>query len=261
MGIFGSRLIDVEVVEWQFEQFALLIENFSSGIGLPDSELWLPIPKHFPAWEDSELPRANLAEHFFFLVKEQCGFNEGTIFDLVRAKTNKGELLGGGGIIHVSGNVACGTYQYEPRKYGQPKETITYDSDMESKPTQIVATFAHELSHALHNRSREPLDIEPEIYELFTDLTAVYLGYGVFLANSRFEVSSNTLGWQARGAGYLPEADLIFATAIFMEIKRIPPETAIQHLKPRLRKMLAKAMKQLSYYRTEVDSLRNLMPS
>lgn len=260
MKFFKSHLVDTEVAEWQFEYFACLIENFSSGVGLPDSELWLPIPEHFPAWEDAEVSRGTLSEHIFYLVKEQCGFNESTIFDLVGAKTNKGELLQGGAMIKVSGNVACGTYQYEEKKYGQPTETITYDSDMEANPLQLIATFAHELSHALHNRSREPIDIEPELYELFTDLTAVYLGYGVFLANSRFDVSSNTLGWQTQGAGYLPERDLVFATALFMAIKKIPSEVALSHLKPRLGKMLHKAVKQLSEYENEINDLRNLLP-
>ena len=264
MGLFSSKLVDRDVAEWQFEYFGWLIRNFSSGSGLPNSELWLPIAEHFPSWEEADIRRPFLAEHIFYIVKAQCGFDQGTIFDLVRAKTAKDTLLGGAATVQVSGNTACGTYQYEPKKHGQPIETITYDSGMEPNATQLVATFAHELSHALHNRSVEPLNIDPELYELFTDLTAIYLGYGVFIANSRFGFSrvfeSNTEGWQAQGAGYLPEADMIFATAIFMRVKDIPQEVASEHLKPRLQKMLNKAFKQLSNYEAEVEALRVLEP-
>lgn len=260
MGFFSPRLVDLEVAEWQFEYFEWLISNFSSAPGLPDSELWLPTPEHFPAREDVEIYRPTLAEHIFFLVKEKCGFNEGTIFDLVRVETNSPQLLEGGASVQVEGTTACGTYQIKPQKYGQPIETISYDKGMEKNPEQLVATFAHELGHALHNRSTEPVDIDAELYELFTDLTAVYLGFGIFLANSRFGFSSNSIGWQAKGAGYLPEADIVFATALFMKIKNIPQDVATEHLKPRLKKVLKKAFKQLLGYEEEIEVLRTLNP-
>ncbi len=108
------------------------------------------------------------------------------------------------------------------------------------------------------------MDIEPELYELFTDLTAIYLGYGIFLSNTRFEFSqftnSDTQGWQAQGAGYLPEADMAFATALFMRIKNIPFEYAAEHLKPRLARMLKKAFRQLEGYASEVEALTARVP-
>ena len=62
------------------------------------------------------------------------------------------------------------------------------------------------------------------------------------------------------GAGYLPEADLIFATALFMAIKNIPLDVPKPFLKPRLQKMLSKAFKQLSKFESEVADLRNRIP-
>jgi len=206
--MFGRKLIDHDVAEWQFDWFSWLIDNYSSGAGLPDSALVLPTDEFF--------------------------------------------------------QTACGTYQLIPAKYGRPREIIKYDADLENRPAQMVATFAHELSHALHNRSHDPLDIEPELYELFTDLTAIYLGYGIFLANMRFEFSqfsnADTQGWQAQGAGYLPEADMIFATALFMTIKDIPMEAALPYLKPRLQKMLKKGFRQLERYSDEVEKLKAQSP-
>ena len=160
---------------------------------------------------------------------------------------------------------ACGRYKISQNDDGSYTETITYDRDLGDDPTQLIATFSHELGHALHNRSKEPLDIESELYEMFTDLTAIYLGYGIFTANTRFEFSqfqnAGTQGWQAQGAGYLPEADIIFGTALFMKIKNISQDVALEHLKPRLRKMLKKAFKQLAGYEEEVGALRALNPA
>jgi hypothetical protein len=259
--MFGRKLVDTDVAEWQFDGFAWLIDNYSTASGLPDTPLYLPTPEFFP--ENTGEFRSQ-ADHIFRLVKAQCGFNEGDIFELERQAGRPEASLGGLAMVETQGETACGTYQFIPAKYGRPREIIKFDASLEKKPAQLVATFAHELSHALHNRGHEPLEIEPELYELFTDLTAIYLGYGVFLANTRFEFSqfsnADTQGWQMQGAGYLPEADMIFATALFMRIKNIPMETAAPHLKPRLVKMLKKAFRQLDRHLEEVDALRVRVP-
>jgi len=265
VGLFTPRLVDKDVAEWQFEWFAWHIENFSSGAGLPDAELWLPVPQHFEVATDrKKLQGRDLAEYLFETVKRQCGYGPDTAITLEAVTERKHQSLGGLASIQVNGDSACGRYFFSKDSDGNVHEKITYDRDLESRPASLIATIAHELSHALHNRSRRRLDIEPELYELLTDLTAVYLGYGVFLANERFEFSqfhdADIQGWQAQGAGYLPEADLIFATALFMKIKGIDTGTAKSHLKPRLSKMLDKATKQLSGYEQEVAQLRELMP-
>jgi len=259
--MFGRKLVDKHVAEWQFDGFAWLIDNYSSGPALPDTPLFLPTAEFFPGvdWHS----RTNAGQIFNY-VKWQCGFNEGDIFDLMPQAGRPDAALGGVAMVQTWGQTASGTYQMIPAKYGKPREIIKYDAGLEKAPVQMVATFAHELSHALHNRSHEPLDMEPELYELFTDLTAIYLGYGVFLANTRFEFSqfanADTQGWQMQSAGYLPEADMVFATALFMQIKNIPMETAALHLKPRLVKMLKKAFSQLERFKDEVDELRARTP-
>jgi len=259
--MFGRKLVDKHVAEWQFDGFAWLIDNYSTGPELPDAPLFLPTPEYFPAKDELS---STQAEYIFRLVKAQCGFNEGDIFELKPQAGRPDAALGGLAFVQTWGQTASGTYQMIPAKYGKPREIIQYDAGLENNPTQLVATFAHELSHALHNRAYEPLDMEPELYELFTDLTAIYLGYGIFLANTRFGFSQFTnadvQGWQAQGAGYLPEADMVFATALFMRIKDISIEIALPHLKPRLQKMLKKAFRQLDRNMDEVQSLRQRVP-
>jgi len=259
--MFGRKLIDTEVAYWQFENFELLIDNFSMGPKIPNFSLVLPTPEFFP---ENKGQYHTQADHIFHLVKDQCGFNEGDIFDLIPQNGRPDASLGGLAMVETRGQTAGATYQMIPSKYGRPKEIIKYDAGLENKPSQLAATFAHELSHALHNRADEPLDIEPELYELFTDLTAIFMGYGIFLSNTRFDFSqfsnADTQGWQAQGAGYLPEADMIFATALFMTIKDIPMDVAEPHLKPRLKKMLKKAFRQLERHTDEVEALRKRVP-
>ena len=257
--MFSKRLVDPEIIDWQLDGFAWLIDNFENVPGLPETELWLPIPKHYP-----DAKGRVLADHIFDCVKRQCRFSDEDIFELIAMEGRPDFDLGGLAMIQTEGDTACGTYQFIPKAYGGPKEIIRYDAGLGDNPAQLVATFAHELGHALHMRATEELDEPPELYELFTDLTAVFLGFGVFLSNARFEFSQfsdgGRQGWQMSGAGYLPEADLIFATALFMAIKNISETVPKPFLKPRLQKMLSKAFKQLSKFESEIADLRNRIP-
>jgi hypothetical protein len=85
-------------------------------------------------------------------------------------------------------------------------------------PSALVATMAHELGHVVllddgHLR-RDADDMEP-----MTDLVTVYLGLGVFTANSaqRFKQyqEDNRQGWSIERLGYLPEVVYGYALARF----------------------------------------------
>lgn len=95
-------------------------------------------------------------------------------------------------------------------------------------------------------RPREPPPCADDERECLTDLTAVYLGFGVFLANTRFTFetmqSGSLQGWRWSRSGYLPETDLIFALALFLEAKALDATEALACLKPHLAKMLRKTM-------------------
>lgn len=258
--MFSKNLIDKDVAEWQLDWFEWLIDNYSSGPGLPDGNLWLPIAEHFspPGLNPKPLEGRKLARFLFTRVGEQCGFDSEHPIELFEKDSPQGGFLGGGAILQTEGG-ACGLYVTEA-KGDEIKESIYYDLSMTNNSNRLIATFAHEYAHALHNRSREPLDIEPELYELFTDLTAIFFGFGIFLINTRFEYNVDDIGWSTRAAGYLPPEDMVFALALFMILKNIPIERAIGHLKIQLRPSLKKAFKQLRKYEVEIAKLQSRVP-
>ena len=81
-------------------------------------------------------------------------------------------------------------------------------------------------------------------------MTAAYLGFGVFMANSVFEFEAvqdgPMQGWRYGRSGYLPEQDLVFATALFNAVKELDPHPACQSLKPHLAKLLKRALRDLT---------------
>ena len=263
MAFFRASLVDQHTAEWQFEHFEFLIIELSTGTGLSDAELQLP---HKDNFTDTNNPAAkyeghDLAEFLLSRVQEQCGIN--IKIKLTPTRENKPVKLGSSAVMQPLGkqDAAAGRYIVRQNNDGDIIEEITYDEDHMQDPAMLIGTFAHELSHCLHNRMKQIPEFEENIlYEMFTDLTAVYLGYGVFLANGRSNSTSNNEGWSTNATGYLSESELIFATALFMRIKNISIDTPQPYLKPYLFKMLKKAMKQLGGYGNEIDFLRTLKP-
>jgi hypothetical protein len=87
-------------------------------------------------------------------------------------------------------------------------------------PLALVATMAHELGHVIllggGLMNPKPADHEP-----MTDLLTVYLGLGIFTANSagRFKQfqEDRRIGWSMQRLGYLPEEVFAYALAKFAQ--------------------------------------------
>ncbi|PHS41559.1 MAG: hypothetical protein COA91_01945 [Robiginitomaculum sp.] len=261
MGIFGGKLIDRHTAEWQFEHFEVLIKYLGRDLNMPDFVLHLPTRENFsdPDNPDAKHTGHQLAEFLLQKVKRQCGVGDIQI-KLIPTQESKPEKLGGSVILQPVGkNAAVGRYIIRQNKHGETVEKITYDRDLTGDPSQLVATFAHELSHGLHNRMHNIPEFEEEIlYEMFTDLTAIYLGYGVFIANGKSKFTTDSDSWSSQSIGYLSESEIIFATALFMKLKGVSLNIPKPFLKPHLFKMLGKAFKQLEKYKSEIEYLQGL---
>ncbi len=127
--------------------------------------------------------------------------------------------------------------------------TITYNPKIASNPTQMVATFAHELSHYLTGSAPEPPPGGWENWEFATDIGAAFLGFGVFVANAAFNFQQYTnvdsQGWQTSGGGYLSEAEYSYALAIFMNLKNIPYDEAEKYCDTNIKSYLKHAFIEL----------------
>lgn len=95
---------------------------------------------------------------------------------------------------------------------------VAIRSTMLKDPMSLVATVAHELGHVIllggNLMSPTTKDHEP-----MTDLLTVFLGPGIFIANSaaRFKQfqTDRKIGWSTQRLGYLPEPVFGYALAKF----------------------------------------------
>ncbi|MEM8725808.1 MAG: hypothetical protein AAGE86_09845, partial [Pseudomonadota bacterium] len=116
-------------------------------------------------------------------------------------------------------------------------------------PDALAATFAHELCHFLLIDAGDPPG-GPDLLEHATDCAAVYIGFGVPLANSArtFEQWSDgqMFGWRSSANGYLSEQSLVTATALFAALHGYDANQGLPGLKPYLRGDLKKASKAIA---------------
>lgn len=142
------------------------------------------------------------------------------------------------------GQAPCGTFQVGEGLAGR-RGIITYNPGMAADQAGLVATFAHEFGHYLMATAAAAPPGGWELHELHTDLAAVYLGFGIFMANnarsfSQFQ-SGGEMGWSSSTRGYLSEGALVTATAIFQRLAGRDPMDAAPFLKDYLRKDLKRA--------------------
>lgn len=242
LSLFGAKLpIDEEELEFQLATFKWLVREF----GPPAEALVLPTKDWFPSSAHKGHTRiADLFGH----VKAAAGMSDWPCE--LRAGAGERPAHVGTGLLlrHEGASPPCGTFQVVGDD-GQPTVVITYNPSLADDTTALIATFAHELGHYLMSSAASDPPGGWELHELHTDLAAVHLGFGLFLANSaktfsQFQ-SAGEMGWSSRRQGYLSEGALVTALAVVERLAGRDPLAAAPCLKAYLAKDLNRAAKAL----------------
>jgi hypothetical protein len=238
--IGGGRTVDPPVEEWLLETSRWLINWLGGRRWLADRPLVLPTERFFARADDQGAARAR---RLFASVKALTDMQEVDCVLLEHEGTPSSDLGGLAYQVFTKGAPA-GTFV---REGNQP--VITYAAHLASDPKSLIATFAHELAHLRLATVGTPPPGGWDHLELATDLCAVLMGFGVFLANSAFTFTRRTdfdrQGWSTRRQGYLSENALTFALAVFLALRGDDGAEAHQYLKPHLAQQLDKAMRRI----------------
>ena len=237
--LFGARLpIDAEELEFQLATFKWLSSEFGDFAQAP---LVLPTQDFFP----SQGRRG--VETLFEEVGAAAGMTDWPCE--LRPGDSSREIDAGNDHLLQHRNMSpCGTFQIVGEE-GAQHAVITYNPSMERNADALVATFAHEFGHYLMATAKGTPPGGWDLHELHTDLAAVYLGFGIFLANSARHFSTfstgRTSGWSASLQGYLSERALVTALVIVERLCGRDPMHASTHLKDYLRADLKRASRAL----------------
>jgi hypothetical protein len=207
--------------DWQFAVFAWLLRN---GGGYPkflDTALVLPTPDFFP---DRALNGHAGVAALFRRVREHAGMVDWPCGIEPDADADRPWL---------SGATSVPVIRYRPDALG---------------PTALVASLARELARYYTETFDEAAPGGPALLEPALDVAAVFMGFGVFMANATLE-----------GGGHeLNEGELAHALAIFCLLRRMPPESVDAHLNPHLRKHARLAARDLAQHDACFQKLRSV---
>jgi hypothetical protein len=249
---FAPRsIVDADTARWLLDNMAWLEGEFGEAAGQPRARLVLPQPGFFRS--DGETGHA-LALRIFAQVKEYCGMEDWAISvvadDNPHARPVERSLLAVAPQPHTLGETQMTETGVE----------ITYAAALVERPETMIAIFAHELGNCLlaSAATQPPCDDEERGY--LSNLTVVFLGFGVFAANARFQFDQYQdgmmQGWNWSRLGYLPENDLVHALALYLRLARADAGPAAACLKPHLGKLLHRALRSLPPDGPDVMRLR-----
>jgi hypothetical protein len=244
MALFFRRaaaFLDPEAERWHLETWAWFLARFGGRADLDLSPIVLPSSHFFPASETKGHARAL---HIMDCVKEHARMSGWPC--RLESQTERPELRVGDvtalNLDHT--NFPAGTFALSGNE-----AVVTYDPGSVSDPMKLIATLAHELAHyKLSNVAEDPPGGE-DAHEPATDLLTIYLGFGIFGANSAFNFNQHqdavSQGWSWSRLGYLSEREWIFALAVFLTLKHEPAQQLHRYLKDHLIADLGKAMRYL----------------
>ncbi|MEM0911895.1 MAG: hypothetical protein AAGJ37_13015 [Pseudomonadota bacterium] len=240
-GIFKKKpVLSKDDILFQIETFKWLMKHFGGDDFYRDTVLVLPTKEFFPSEVSHE---KEAAIKTFLQVKKFAGLES---WDCVLVEQDEDPDPRVGSTLLMQGieSSAAGTFSFT-----EETVQISYNPSLLKQPTNLVATFAHELAHYLTATSPEEPPGGWKNWEFATDLTAVFLGFGIFMANSAFTFQQFTdfdsQGWSTNRSGYLTETEFCYALAIFCALKNISVNQASIHLKPHLKRLMKRCANEL----------------
>ena len=222
--LFGGKPrapIDERARLWIDQRLRWLGDEFGAD-RLIDSPIILPTPEYFPDPYDGSFASVET------MFERVCGYMDVSpnIIDLrASSDSNRPEMVNESGHALAT---AAGTYGE-----GSSRFIIRLDRTQFDRPMELVGTMAHELAHV---RTIGENRTNPDAFdnELLTDLTAVFFGFGIFLANAPRHWHSQLSYWpgtQLRKPEYMTLPMYGYALAMIASIRFEEKPAWLKHLR------------------------------
>ncbi|MDH5302153.1 MAG: hypothetical protein OEW58_12415 [Gammaproteobacteria bacterium] len=237
-----TPLLPEEAALWLHQGFGWCLTNFGSD-AFAGSALIQPNDQHFPGRENSVHGMASL---ILGHVQRHAGLSHWP----VRAVD-----------IHQmpEGTLSATT---ELATQSSTWLDIGYEPQQVSAPEVLIANYAHVLAHHLGLQAKTPPPCEADQWPLMTELLAIYLGFGIMLANTASPYRGGGCGSCRCAAterqGFLSQDEATYALAMFCSLKQVNEKEVTTYLKSSLRPFFKKAMKELSQTNSNLHELAQI---
>jgi hypothetical protein len=240
----GRDFVDwlFETAEWEIRWLDIL-PTVESG-----ATIVLPTEDDFPV--DSTLTGHELALDLFGFVLEHANLSEWP-FVLQPARPPEGA---------VKGDVV------EEPALDANSLIVPYDRSDLAVPDFFVACCGRGIAHYYAQDTHVPAPGGREKFDATVDVTAVFLGFGVFMVNACRHVERRGLGFSfevmRRTLGVLGEAELCYALALRLVSIGEEFATIKPHLRRELRPIVSEAIKDLQKnHGSRIAALHTMKPS
>jgi len=227
--------------EFQLDCFEWLLKYFGGPTFYDGANLILPTDNYFPNQVTSNQDAAYAT---FQQVLEHAGLSDWPV-TLEAQQEDVSSVVSPTVVIQNADASPAGTFKIDENN----KVTITYNPGIVSDPMKMVAVFSHELAHYLTATAPEPPPGGWDNWEFTTDTCAIFMGFGIFQANSAFNfhqyASVDSFGWRTSGVGYLSPQERCFALALFLKLKNISPSAAFPYCDKNVKTYLKHAITEL----------------
>ncbi|WP_458071246.1 hypothetical protein [Rhodanobacter sp. BL-MT-08] len=250
--IFGlfrkGPLLPADVAEWQFCCFEWLLKHTGGIDAYLQRRLILPTREFFP--HDGSRGH-ELAERIFEQAKALAGMADWPCQLECQDESSKVMVASSHLLLPASDVSPAGTF----RALKDGGAVITYHPRQLKNPMSLAATFAHELAHYRTAQFPEPPPGGWKMWEPATDLAAVFLGFGVFLANSRFHFEHfrdekkwrwQPSGWRSQSQGYISDVEVLHMHALVSKTLGAGVRETLPHLKSALHGIYKRVYKDIS---------------
>ena len=242
-------------IDWIEQSFRWLLDEFGEDYFLRHP-LILPEASFFPdKYDGTEQSVIALVKRICTYVDVDPGSVEVELFTENDDLMEKHRLVGEGN--HSGG--AAGLYI---SKASEPRKKIAINCSTLKNPTRLVATIAHELGHVILLGGGK-ISREREDHEYLTDLLTVFLGFGIFTANSAFMFTQwqdhSRQGWRTSRLGYLSEEMFGYSLAAYAWMRGETKPGWSKHLALNVGHYFKQSLKH--FEKGGQTSLRRLVPS
>lgn len=253
-GLLKSKpLLEQDATHWLFDTFAWALRNFDARVFFAETTLVTPSNRHFPGRESSA---QGMAQLIFDRVKQYAGLQHWPC-ELVKAEDPR---LNTPVALAIEGQ-ARGSKAVATAAAASPSLIIPYDSHQLAKPEAMIAQYAHILAHYLGQTADEPPPGGATFWPQATELLAVFLGFGIMVANSAYTFRGgcgSCYNPLAERTAYLSQDEAVYALAIFSVLKDISNKEVLPHLKNYLRPVFKNAVKEIRNKPAELQTLTAL---
>lgn len=237
--------------KWIEEALHWMIEQFGRDFFLARRVI-LPEPAFFPD------KFTGTEESVYALVARVCSYMEVNPNRLeVELFSDRDDTVSKHNLGGEDYSGAAGLY-FHPAS-AQERAKVSINVSKLNNPTALVATIAHELGHVILLGDGR-LSRDDKSHEYMTDLLTVFLGLGIFTANSVVQFSQwqshSHQGWSISRQGYMTEEQFGYALAACAWMKNDSGNPWSKHLCLNVKQYFKNSLKFLE--KGEATSLKKL---